>query len=127
MFHIYAEIFFQYINFHIILFSLNFILLILLSRTVRPRFKSTKASFKTVFINSFLRMCIHQSLKHSLVRELLHNVGINDWDIQPFGLSTLFYPSSNFQFPITKHSTLHNLSSGQGASIAIFSFNYKYF
>jgi hypothetical protein len=100
MFHKYAEISFQYVNsLLIILFSLNFILLTLLSRIARPGFKSTKANLTMVSINSFLRICI-QLLKHSLVRGLYHIDGTNDWDIQPFGLSTLFYSSFNFQSPV---------------------------
>jgi hypothetical protein len=107
MFHIYAEISFQYVNLPlIILFSLNFSPLILLSRIARQGFQSTKVSLKTATINSFLRMCIHPLLKHSLVREHLHIVDTNDWDTQPFGLSTMFFPSLRFQFCQIRHCLL---------------------
>jgi hypothetical protein len=89
MFRKYAEISFQYVNLLLlILFSLNFILITLLSRIARLGFKSTKANLTMVSINSFLHICIHQLLKHMLVRRLHHIVGTNDWDIHPFGFST---------------------------------------
>jgi hypothetical protein len=107
MFLLFTEIFFPYVNLLlIILFSLNFTLLTLLSRIARLGLQSTKANLKMAFINSFLHMCIYPHLKHSLVRGLHHIVGTNDWDIQPFRLSTMFYPSFNFQFLQIRHCHL---------------------
>jgi hypothetical protein len=91
MFRKYAEISFQYVNLLLlILFSLNFIFITLLSRIARLGFKSTKANLTMVSINSFLHMCIHQLLKHMLVRGLHHIVA------QTIGTSSPldFQPSS---------------------------------
>jgi hypothetical protein len=104
MFLLYAKISFQFTNLLLkILFSLNFILLILLSRTARSGVQSTKANITMVSINASLRKCPHLHPKYSLVRGLHHIVGTNVWAIQPFGLSTLFFPNFSFQFQQIRH------------------------
>jgi hypothetical protein len=101
---LYAKISFQFTNLLLqILFSLNFTLLILLSRIARPNVQSTKANFTMVSINSSPRKCPHLHPKHSLVRGLHHIVGINVRVIRPFGLSTLFFPNFSLQFQQIRH------------------------
>jgi hypothetical protein len=101
---LYAKISFQFTNLHLqTLFSLNFTLLIFLSRIARPNVQSTKVNLTMVSINSSPRKCPHLHPKHSLVRGLHQIVGINAWVIRPFGLSTLFFPNFSFLFQQIRH------------------------